>query len=72
MAMFSNPDIDVETLRFSQQAGTIKLPVQVRPLQDEAHEIANSLPCKPHSWNDIVNQLRKKFQNLSQGGFATT
>ena len=60
MAMFSNADMDVETLRFSYKtiAGVIKLPVQVRPLQDEAHEIAKQFAIVNHiHGEDIVNQL---------------
>ena len=67
MAMFSNPDIDVETLRFSYKtiAGTIKLPVQVRPLQDEAHEIAKQFAIVNHiHGDDIVNQLSEEVSKF--------
>ena len=65
--MFNNSNIDVETLRFSYKtiAGAIKLPVQVRPLQDEAHEIAKQFAIVNHiHGDDIVNQLSEEVSKF--------
>ena len=67
MAMFNDSNIDVETFRFSYKtiAGAIKLPVQVRPLQDEAHEIAKQFAIVNHiHGDDIVNQLSEEVSKF--------
>ena len=46
----SNAELETLNFRYKTIAGIIQLPVSVRPLQDEAHDIAKQLRCKSYTW----------------------
>ena len=58
----SNAELETLNFRYKTIAGIIQLPVSVRPLQDEAHDIAKQFAVVNHiHGDDIVNTLTEEL-----------